>query len=292
MKEGTFDEKREGQEKGKNVLIRLKFIRHGERTKAGELTDYGRQVTAERALQSGITGDDFDAVKAIGSDAGESAGVGKRAFETADIYAHTIAGEEAFNSRIEKALSFETLKNPVPYNHVEIYNENLPANFEELGDEEKANAAKVAQAAGMTHLINMKQPEAVAYKREMAGAFAYLVEHYKKMAERLNSDSKVLMPAGTHGGVMEFLLQECLIKKDEEGNVTAGFEQASEIGGEFSPSDSYNVDIETDENGEFKKLVVSFDDPNRNQGFTDLYLDEDKVKELSTYYHSLHKEDN
>ena len=289
--EGLPQEQKESLERGKNVEIVLKFLRHGERDKEGRLTDYGRSVTAERARESGIKPDDFDAVKAIGSNAGEKAGVGKRAFETADIYAHTIAGDGAFNSRVEKVLSFEGLKNSVPYDHVEIYNASLPENFNSLSNEEKAVAAKKAQAAVIDHLINLDTPEADAYRDEMAGAFAYLIEHYRKMTKKLKSGSKVLLPAGTHGGVMEFLLQKALVRTDKDGNEVIGFKNSKEIGGEFSPSEAYNVDIVTDENGDYKPLMVSFDTKSRGMDGK-LYLDENKIKELAEFYESLHSEPN
>ena len=275
----------ESKERGRNVKITVKFLRHGERTTDGKLTDYGREVTKDRAIESGVKWDDYHAVKAVGSDAGLSSGAGARALETADIYAHEIAGDEAFQTRIESMLNYETLKNPIPYNHKEVYNSYLPENFSTLSDEEKSAAAKIAQAGVSEHLMNLKTPEAESFRRENAGAHAAVLLHYCDMAKRLHSGSNVLIPAGTHGGTMEMLLREALVWKDENGN-----EVAQDFGGEFDPSEAYTVDIETDDNGELKKLHVTFDAPKRELP-EDMYLDLKKVKELAGDYEELHKEE-
>ena len=71
-------ENKERSERGENVQVRVKFLRHGERTPEGELTDYGRKVTKEQAIDSDEHWGDYHAVKAIGSDAGLSSGAGAR----------------------------------------------------------------------------------------------------------------------------------------------------------------------------------------------------------------------
>ena len=84
------------------------------------------------------------------------------------------------------------------------------------------------------------------YKKEAAGSVAVVVEHYQEMTKKLKSGSKVLVPAGTHGGQMEFLLQQALVKRDKDGREKIGLDSIGEIGGEFNPTDSYNLDIKTD----------------------------------------------
>lgn len=279
----------ESLERGANVQIVVKFLRHGERDKTGQLIDLGREITREKAHSSGISKSDFDAVKAVGSNAGPKnhAGLG-RSIETANIYKHEIDGDDEFTTRVKGELSYETLKTPVPYNHVEIYNSYLPDNFEELQGAERVAAAKKAQQAVLDHLISLNSSEAEVFKNEAAGAFASLLEHYQKMATRLDAGSKVLIPAGTHGGIMELLLQRALVRTDEEGKQIIGFTQSSEIGGEFDPSDSFNVEVATDENGKLKMLKVTFDSPDRPK--EDMYLDAGIVHKLAEFYRNLHSE--
>ena len=280
----------EQKEFGRQVEIVLKFIRHGERTKEGKLTDYGRSITAERAQQSGLKEEGFDAVKAVGSNAGFKNPAGRgRSLETADIYAHEIAGDEQFATRAQKILNYETFVNKDPFDWNVVYNSNLPDNFETLSDEEKVVAAKKAQATTLNHLIALDTPEAQAMKQEAAGSFAYLIDHYMQMTKRLKSESKVLIPAGTHGGVMEFVLQQALVRKDKNGQEVVGFKDIAEIGGEFSPSEAYDVDIATDEDGNVGELKVSFDSPAR-PSLQGAHLDKARLEELKNFYAELHKD--
>ena len=281
-------------EKGAGVTILIKFIRHGERDKAGNLLDLGREITKARARGSGIQDGDFDAVKAIGSDAMGvdqknlgSAGGMPRSLETADIYATEVAGEELMNTRISRALNYETLRTPAHYDHASTYNSYLPEDFDRLEGDDKVKASKRAQTMTVNHAFSIHTPEAEKFKRETAGSFASVVLHYADMAKRLKSGSDVLIPAGTHGGTMEYLLQQALITKDAEGKERVGFDTLDTIGGEMDPSDSYNVCVRTDEKGNLLPLRVTFDNKNRPQ--TELYLDAPTVKELADFYDALQK---
>ncbi len=281
-------EKELSPERGRNIRIILKMIRHGERTKEGLLTDYGRKVTRERARESGIKAGEFEAVKAVGSTAGPKSPTGMgRSLETAHIYAEELAGEKAFQARAKDMLSYETLKSSSPYDHRAVYNANLPPNFEELSDEEKAKAAKKANEAAINHFLSLDTPEAEAFKKEVAGAFAYFVEHYEKMAKHLKSGSRVLLPSGTHGGLMEPFLQQTLVRRLEDGREILGFKKLEEIGGDFDPSEAFNVEVGTDNAGSPTTLKVTFDNPDRPKP-TEAYLDRERLHELSEYYQKLH----
>ncbi len=275
---------------GADVIIDLKLIRHGE--KDGKfLNDLGREQTKKAANKSRINNEEYDAVKAIGSQADPNPVVEKnmgRALETADIYAKEIAGDKKFNTRANKILNYENIVSPKPYDHVAVYNSFLPENFKDLSPEEKAQASKVAQAKILEYMVLLDTPEAENYKREMAGSFAYLIDHYQQMAARLKSNSKVLIPAGTHGGMMEFILRYALVRKNNNEQVV-GFKDFKEIGGEFNPSETFNIRIRTDQNGKKLPLVVTFDNPNRQQN-GEMYLDQNKIDELKRFYLSLHRE--
>lgn len=276
-------------ERGLNVFIRLKFIRHGEKTKVGELTNYGRKITRENADKSNIKSEDFDAFKAYGSPAGPKGETGmQRSLETAHIFAEEVGGEKQFKTRKKEILNYETLKLPVPYNHTEIYNANLPENFDALSDEEKAKAARKAQTIAVRHFLSLDTPEAIASRKEVTGSFAKFIGTYQKMAGRLKSDSRVLAPVGTHGGLMEPFLQEALIRVMPDGTKIHGFKDLDEIGGAFDPSESFDVDIATDENGEPKRINIKFDNPERPSA-PEMYLDPQKLEELKEFYEKIHE---
>ena len=284
------EKRKETLEKGKKVRIILKFIRHGERTKEGLLTNLGRRITKERAQKKGREYENFNAVKAVGSSAGPKGSSGmERSLETPHLQAKEIPSDKEFQTRAQNLLSYETLKTPPPFDWEKYYNSHLPEDFKSLPDEEIIKAAKKAQEATFNHLISLNTPEAERFKKEIVGAFAVFIDHYIGVTRRLKSESKVLIPAGTHGGIMEHILQQALVRQDEEGKEIIGFEDIGEIGGEFSPSDSYNVFVETDAEGKLKKLKVTFDNPERPS--EDMFLDPDILKELKEFYLALHKDD-
>ncbi|MEK7567751.1 MAG: hypothetical protein AAB513_02420 [Patescibacteria group bacterium] len=277
-------------ERGSNVTILIKFMRHGDRNKKNELIPEGVEIIKERARESGIKKGEFDYVKPIGSNVDPKTphNLG-RSLETAQIYAREIEGDEVFNTRASRILNYKTLKNPTPYDHEKIYNSFLPPNYDQLSGEEQIEANKTAQKEILNHAINLQTPEAEEFRKEVAGSFAYVLEHYRKIAKRLKSGKAVLIPAGVHGGTMEYLLQQALSRKGEDGKEKIGFSQLVDIGGEFASPDSYNVVIETDENGEYKRLRINFDDPKRPQ--EEMYIDENKLKELAEYYRNLHADE-
>lgn len=276
-------------EKGTDVSILIKFIRHGERDKENNLTDYGREITKERAEESGLINENFSAVKAIGSNQGPQSEEGlARSLETAHIYSNEIAQDNIFKTRKNDILNFETIISKRPYNHVEIYNSLLPDNYNSLSDIEKSVAAKKAQTGVVNYLMSLKGEVADAYREEVAGSHAYVLMHYIEMMKKLKSGSKIFIPAGTHGGTMELLLQQALVTKDENNEESVGFDNLEKIGGDFSPSEAYNVYLESDEKGELKELKVDFDNPDRQKlGATK--LDFEKVKELAESYSKLHE---
>lgn len=285
----TIQNKTESKEaeRGSNVEIVIKMMRHGQRTPDGALTDSGRRITREMAQESGLSVENFHAVKAYGSSVGEKKGVGKRAFETAEVYANEIAEDEAYAARVNDLLSYETLKNPMHYNHDAVVKENLPPDFDFLTDEEKIAASKAAQRVAAERGFDLTTPEAKSFSREAAGAYATVLNHYRVMTKRLRSGSRVLLPMGTHGTVLEYFLMYCLVRKDENGHEVTGFNNIDDIGGEFSPSDSYTVRVGTDNEGKEKEIILTLDGTHRPQD--EFHIDKEKMDELAREYEKLHK---
>ncbi len=275
----------EKKEFGGNVSITLKIMRHGER-EGLYLNDLGRQQTANLAELQKTSPNKYDAVKAVGSpaDTDPKTHMG-RALETAHIYAQTLTDNNAFRTRPEELLNYKNLVSKRPYDHIILYNSYLPEDFKALSPEEKSEASKVANRKVLEHLISLNDPDAVQYKKEVTGAYALLVEHYIKMAKRLKSGSNVLIPIGGHGSNMEFLLLEAAVKEGQAEHTTA-FKNLNDLGGDFDPSEAYNIEVKTDTQGNTQPLKVTFDNPKR--GHADIYLDNKKMEELVTFYKQLH----
>jgi len=275
-------------EKGENVQITLKFIRHGLRTPSGELTDYGKETTRQKARESKPDIGRFNVVGAMGSDSGPVGPTGmQRSLETAHIYAEKIDSDKIrLKTRGTPILGYDMQVNPIPFDWDKIYNENLPNNFDSLSDEEKDTASKSAQVAVLNHFMSLQTPEAINCRKEIAGSFARVIDHYTKAIKGVKSGSKALLPQGTHGGRIEPFLRESLIRRTSDGKEIHGFEKIEDIGGAFDSSEAFNVEVATDNNGDLQKLKVTFDNKERPQG--DMYLDLKKLQELKNFYIGLH----
>jgi hypothetical protein len=285
-------ESKEELTRGQDVQIDALFVRHGERTKEGELTDYGREVSAQKAGEYAQELGSYDVVKAYGSDAQAKEGKMGRSRETADIYARTIAvdkGAEQLVTRARDALSYMKLKSPAPYDHVAIYDSYLPENFTELPDVEKAAAAKIAQDKVVDHVFGLDTPEARVYKAEVAGAYAYTLLQLRKMAHVLKGGSRALLPEGTHGGMIEFLFERALVRTSPDGTVKEGIKSPAELGGPLDPSEGFKVAVHTDAKGEDLPLELKFMEEHRPQEDT-FSLREDVLADLAAQYLKLHPE--
>ena len=280
-------EKSPSSEKGENVQITLKFIRHGLRTPSGELTDYGKETTRQKARESKPDIEHVNVVGAMGSDSGPVGPTGmQRSLETAHIYAEEIDSDKRLKTRGAPILGYDMQVNPIPFDWDKTYNENLPKNFDSLSDEEKDTASRVAQAAVLNHFMLLQTPEAINCRREIAGSFARVIDHYMRVIKGVKSGSRALLPQGTHGGRMEPFLKETLIRSTPDGDEIHGFEKIEDIGGAFDSSEAFNVKVVTDNNGNLQKLKVTFDNKDRPQ--EEMYLDLKKLQELKDFYRSLH----
>jgi len=244
------------KEKGKNVEIVLHIMRHGDRDLDGNLRDYGRERTEKYAGFSHLKEEEFDIVKAIGSNAGPTAEVDgekmQRSLETAHIFAKNISDNKNYKTRSRGLLSYEGLRSSLPYDHKKVYDSYIDEyvkntllideginGFKDLSKEKKEAAASFADNKTVAHFMAMDTPQAKQLKREIAGSFAVLIERFAKMArEKLQSNQKILYPVGSHTGMMELLLSEAMVRTDDDGKKIVGG-ALDDFGGSFSPSEGF-----------------------------------------------------
>lgn len=290
-------------EKGANVEIVLHILRHGDRNLNGSLEEYGRERTRETARASHLTNESFDAVKAFGSTAGPKIKIPgedlemQRSLETAHIFGKEVAGDKLYKTRPKEILNYETMALEMPFNYLKIHedfaNEYIRNNlnytgkfFDDLTDEEKKKVSEYADAKSVEHLMSLQTNEASDTKKEIAGSFAVLVEHYIKMAQnKLKSNQKFLFPLGSHTGMIEPFLAETVIWKDEDGNEKHGA-TLNEIGGNFNPSEGFDIILKTDSEGNLEQVNIRFDNPKRLHG--DVKLNMQKIGEFAEFYRELH----
>lgn len=293
------------REKGANVELVLHVLRHGDRNLDGTLEEYGRERTKEQSRASHLADEDFDAVKAFGSTAGPKTKVEgedlemQRSLETAHIFGKEIAGDELYKTRPRDVLNYETMVLEMPFDYLEIHenfaNEYIrdvlksDKSFDNLSDDEKKEVSEYADAKSVEHLMSLQTKDAIDTRKEIAGSFAVLIQRYARMAqEKLKSNQKLLFPLGSHTGMIEPFLSESVIRKDKDGNEKHGA-TLEEIGGNFKPSEGFDIVLKTDQNGKLEQVQMRFDDQTRLGG--EVYLDMQKIDEFAEFYRELHKKD-
>ncbi len=290
------------KEKGANVELILHVLRHGDRNLDGTLEEYGRERTKEQSRASHLANEKFDTVKAFGSTAGPKTKVEgedlemQRSLETAHIFGKEIAGDELYKTRPRNVLNYETMVLGMPFDYLKIH-ENFAnryiynvlksdKSFDDLSENEKKEVSEYADAKSVEHLMSLQSKDAIDIRKEIAGSFAVLIQRYARMAqEKLKSNQKLLFPIGSHTGMIEPFLSEVVIWKDKDGNERRGA-TLKEIGGNFNPSEGFDIILRTGQSGKLEQVQMRFDDQTRLGG--EINLDMQKIDEFAEFYRELH----
>ena len=213
---------------GRNVEIHVIFVRHGEKSENGELTDEGKKQAAE----FGETLESRDAVKGYSSPV-------QRAVETVEQIIENSPHDKKLKTRIRTKIG-------IPPSSQDFYKK-----FKELEKQGPDEAAKWFLSFGA------EKPDAeTASPHEVAESFAYILTRYFKMADKLYSGSNIDLINGTHQGLPEALLNEVLKRKIDDKEVV-GFNNLEDIGGALKFTEGMEFIIKTDEQDD-KKITVNF----------------------------------
>lgn len=295
------------QEKGTNIELVLHVLRHGDRNLDGTLEEYGRKRTKESAKTSHLVNEKFDVIKAFGSTAGPKTKIEgedsemQRSLETAHIFGKEIAGDKLYKTRPRDVLTPDTLISNRPLNYLKMHEDfankyirNIlqykDKDFDNLSDDEKKKVSEYADVKSVEHLMNLRTEGVINIKKEIAGSFAVLIKRYTRMAqEKLKPNQKLLFPLGSHTGMIEPFLAGTVIWKDKDGNEARGA-TLEEMGGNFKPSEGFDIVLKTDQNGKLEQVKMRFDDQARLGG--EVYLDMQKIDEFAEFYNELHKKED
>ena len=232
---------------GKNVEIHAVFVRHGEKSKSGELTEEGKR----QASEFGENLEGRDVVKGYASPV-------QRAVETVEKIIESSPHNKKLTTRIRTEIG-------IPPSSKKFYKK-----FKELEKQGPDAAAEWFLSFGA------ERPDAeTASPHEVAESFAYILTRYLKMADKLYSGSNIDLINGTHQGLPEALLKKVLKRKIDDEEVT-GFEKLEDIGGALKFTEGMEFIIKTDEERN-KKLTVNF----RGQEYD---IDMAKLDELAQSY--------
>ena len=303
-------------EKGSNVGIVLAMQRHGVRyptelseelkakgIKSGQLMPEGVTTTQREIQREGVRPGSalsifVDKIRVVGSPAGPVDETGEqRSLRTARIVAEELAkmrkGGYDGVAAPSPILSYGTMtyfeSDKVPYDHEGVYDAAEKTARAEGKDVEVA--ASIAQDAALNAAFSSTHPNAESMKKEAAGAFAVFIEQMIDRMKNMQNNETAIVPAGTHGGVMEYLLQQAMIWTDEEGKQHGpGFMRIEEIKGAFMASEGYNLEIENGRDGKLSEIRVTFQDKARRSGIYNAQIDISLMHSLADYYRGLHKE--
>lgn len=300
-------EKQENKlEKGTNIELTVHVMRHGDRDLKGNLEDYGRRRTIDVVQKSHLANQNFDAVKSFGSTAGPKTEVPEeelemqRSLETAHIFSKEISRGDSYKTRPRNVLNYETMVSEIPFDYFNIHtgyaNEYIleelkyeDKKFDDLTEEEKKKASEHADSMTVKHLMDLNSEDAIKMRKEVAGSFAVLILRYVKMMQRkLKSNQKLLFPLGSHTGMIEPFLAETVIWTDNNKNERHGA-TFNEIGGNFDPSEGFDILLKTNKDGKLEEVRLRFDNPERLSGKAS--LDMEKINEFAEFYKKLHAQD-
>jgi broad specificity phosphatase PhoE len=231
---------------GANVQIHAFFVRHGEKTINGELTANGKN----QAVEFGKELKNNDAVKGYSSPV-------QRALETVTSIVENSPHDKKLKTRIATELAIPAFSQQSSQTYKDL---------EKLGPD---NAAEWYLSFG-----SEKPDSGTASPQEVARSFAYIIQKYIDMSDKLYSGSNIDLINGTHQGLPETLLKEILIR-EKEGKEIVGFKKLEDIGGALKPTEGMEFIIKTDDSGG-KDVKLHF----RNQIYNIDLINLHKLSEL------------
>lgn len=256
----NYREKEPNERFGKNVKIRVTFMRHATKADTSDIT--GKSLLSEKgqeeAREKGRRLETKeDGIKSYTSPVA-------RAIETANLVIEEQEKKGAKIFKVRERCELDLLPGSKDFYEkiIELTKENLPADYSELEGDKKQEAFEKAEDVALDWWLQQedeKFDEETISPKEMAVSIAKLVDKYIRMSSRLYSGSSVDLLNVSHKGTFEPFLKEVLLRKvkDEDGNekVIRGFNSLEEIGGALRPAESWDLDIKTDEtNGKSVKF--------------------------------------
>jgi len=258
------------KEMGKNVTIHAIFMRHGEKEMSSQsnpetsLTPEGR----EQSEQFGENLEERDAIKGFASDT-------DRTRETSGRAVASSPTENKMRHAIKKELAFKYNPEGVLVNELQqLKTQILKEDFNEQAQDEKERRLQDydTQITDRYLSFGSTKPDADTYSPEEAAAqMAKRANRYLNMTAKLKSGSDIDLINVTHDFMVAAFLKEVIVR-DEESSHKTGFDSINDIGGPIQPTDSFEIRISTDDQGEPTTSLLF-----RDQEYG---IDQDRLSEL------------
>lgn len=220
----TTEQPQKHIEKGKNIILRVFFVRHGEKDKdTGELTERGK----EEAIEFGKNLRKTKLTKGYSSPL-------ERAVQTVEqiVGATPLPSDKKRKTRIRQEIGMPP------------FSAQATQHYRDLEAEQFGKGAEWWLNFGEN-----RPDEETWSSRETAESFAYALRRYIKMPDKLYAGSEVDIINGTHQALPEALLKEVLIREQGSEKIV-GFEKLEEIGGALKLTEGMEFEINVDAVGQ------------------------------------------
>lgn len=284
--------------------IKYKMIRHAERAASGELTEDGIN---DAKIKGQNLKDSAEVVKGYSSTEKSD-----RAYKTVGTISEATdivspITEDNYKTRRRPGLFYD-LSGPLMSRidkYSKLINEAVAKDYPDFdpksSDPKWGKIRKEYQPIGikgiivdadLTHILAMGAAHQLHEMMQIGSR--YTAYRDKKSTENHDQIIKkdVVLMEGTHGGFLESLLKEALIRVDNEGKEKTGFsayidekgnpELESSLGGILKPGESFEIVQKINQKAE-GRLPIIFEDKNRFPG-EKCFIDIDKIKILSEQF--------
>lgn len=268
------------KEKGRNVSLRVYFLRHGE--KEVSLTSGDTGLSDSGLAQARQAGEGLEGATTIKS---YSSGT-DRAKMTADGVVGATIDAKKLNPRVDDRLGFHY--NPSGdfiAEMMRIKAQTYGEDFAAVSEEERIRRQQECVRKQMEYYLSFKdaRPDPGTFSPvETAAALAQKIDTYIRMADRLDSSSKVDLVNVTHDFNLAAFLHEIVLCDDGQGG-RRKIESSDDFGGYFDYMDGLEILISTDESGE-KKVSIAIIRRNEEGNLTkqdgDYAIDPERFSEL------------
>ena len=266
MEKAPKTETKETHEKGVNVLVHIDLIRHPEKNpETGKLTEKGKKEFFDNLMKDFQEGDEYDTIKFYVSPlprGQEARGPASSFLEAVDIPTTIRDKKElaALVQKIEPALIAEITK---------ILEERGELSAKELEEMKKGSKAlpyyepptksfeTKANELTIHEFFDKKFPGGSFTGEDIAEEIKRLVDHFSKLASRLNADSRVRLVLVGHSGIIEHFTKYVYLQNHPE--LKPKDVDAEMIGGLVGFGEGPEITIQSDENGK-QKIDFRFKD--------------------------------
>lgn len=243
-------EKEPIKETGKDVSINVSVIRHGEKTKKGELSFLGSLKAMTNGIRKEIP---EQGLKAYVSPFDRTKKTVEAILKGIRLKAKK---HKTFKTRVRLELA------PPEWEH-----------FDVLAKGCKEAVAKQGQGGLFKYVLS--EPLAQKDLEKWTSGLAYMIDSYTRMTDKLYSHSNIELMHVTHDIVIGDFLRKVAILKDEKGE-RVNLDNLDAVGGSIKPLEGFNFKIYSDKEGK-KDIKILF----RHK---ELGIDKERLQELADKY--------